>query len=157
MATNYPVALDDFTNYIDSTTIMEAATLNNMQFAIEALQAKVGINSSIITSSHDFKLANSPNATVNGSIVPVFTKYLTGITDNDSETIKAHGITGIDNILAVSFSVFGSTAYAVGDFRQANSATSIYQVSYDGTNVIIAAVGSTFQGNKYRIKIDYIL
>lgn len=57
MATNFPVALDDFINYIDGTTIMEATTLNNMQFAIEALEAKVGINSSVVTLSHDFKLA----------------------------------------------------------------------------------------------------
>ena len=57
MATSFPTGLDDFTNYIDGTTVMEAATLNDMQFAIEALQAKVGIDSSAVSASHDYKLA----------------------------------------------------------------------------------------------------
>ena len=58
MATNFPTSLDDFANYVDGTTIMEAATLNDMQFAIEALEAKVGKDSSAVISSHDYKLAN---------------------------------------------------------------------------------------------------
>ena len=55
MPTNFPTGLDDFANYVDGTTILEAATLNNMQFGIEALQAKVGINNSAVSSSHDYK------------------------------------------------------------------------------------------------------
>lgn len=61
MATNFPTGLDDFTNYVDGTTIMEAATLNDMQFAIEALQAKVGVDSSATSTSHDYKLARTVN------------------------------------------------------------------------------------------------
>ena len=41
MATSFPTGLDDFANYVDGTTVMEAATLNDMQFAIEALQAMI--------------------------------------------------------------------------------------------------------------------
>lgn len=70
MATAFPTALDDFTNYVDGTTVMEAITLNDMQFAIEALQAKVGIDNSIVTSSHDYKLTNiakGDNPTFNDS------------------------------------------------------------------------------------------
>lgn len=58
MATNFPAGLDDFTNYVDGTTIMEAATLNDMQWGIEAVQAKVGIDSSAVPASHDYKLAH---------------------------------------------------------------------------------------------------
>jgi hypothetical protein len=61
MATNFPTGLDDFTNYVDGSTVMEAATLNDMQFAIEALQAKVGANSSGVSASHDYKLARTVN------------------------------------------------------------------------------------------------
>ena len=57
MAT-FPTALDSFTRYIDGTTVMEAAELNSMQQALEALEAKVGINNSPVASSHDYKLAN---------------------------------------------------------------------------------------------------
>ena len=56
MAINFPTDLDDFENYVDGTTIMEAATLNDMQFAIETLQAKVGIDGSVVPTSHDYKL-----------------------------------------------------------------------------------------------------
>ena len=58
MATNFPAGLDDFANYVDGETILEAATLNDMQFAIEALQAKVGIDGSAVSSSHDYILDN---------------------------------------------------------------------------------------------------
>lgn len=61
MATNFPAGLDDFANYVDGVTIIEAALLNDMQFAIEALEAKVGVNSSAVGSSHDYKLANDFN------------------------------------------------------------------------------------------------
>ncbi len=80
MATNFPGSLDDFTNYVDGTTIMEAATLNNMQFGIEALQAKVGIDDSIVTTSHDYRLLRKLGE-------------LTDPTTEDSETnamLKSH-------------------------------------------------------------------
>lgn len=64
MASGFPTSLDTFLAYIDGTTIMEALNLNNMEDAIEKLQAKVGIDSSIVTSSHDYKLANLPPAFV---------------------------------------------------------------------------------------------
>ncbi len=66
MPTNFPTGLDSFIAYVDGTTIMEAANLNNMEAAIESLQAKVGIDSSAVTSSHDYKLANILIPTVSG-------------------------------------------------------------------------------------------
>jgi len=60
MASNFPTSLDDFTNYVDGTTVMEAAILNNMQAAIEAIEAKVGITDSAVTASHDYQLAHLP-------------------------------------------------------------------------------------------------
>ena len=59
MATNYPTSLDSLTNPI-STDLMSAAGVNhadqhaNVNDAVEALQAKVGIDSSAVTSSHDY-------------------------------------------------------------------------------------------------------
>ena len=62
MATNFPAALDDFINYVDGKTIFEALTLNDMQFAIEALQAKVGVDGSGIPTSHDYKITTLESA-----------------------------------------------------------------------------------------------
>jgi hypothetical protein len=63
MATNYPTALDNFTNPA-STDLMNSVTVPhneqhaNANDAIEALQAKVGINSSADTNSLDYKVNN---------------------------------------------------------------------------------------------------
>jgi len=63
MATNYPTSLDDFTNTIATETLLTAgggtglsSMLNNLNDSIEALEAKVGIDSSAVTTSHDYKL-----------------------------------------------------------------------------------------------------
>lgn len=59
MTTNYPGALDSFTNPQATdkvATVSHAAQHANANDAIEALQAKVGIDGSAVTSSHDYKL-----------------------------------------------------------------------------------------------------
>ena len=58
MAINFPTSIDDFTDYVDGVTVMEASTLNNMQKAIEALEVKVGVDESVDTDSHDYKIDN---------------------------------------------------------------------------------------------------
>lgn len=60
MATNFPSSLDSLTNptSTDTTTAVDhAAQHANANDAIEALQAKVGVNSSAVTTSHDYKLS----------------------------------------------------------------------------------------------------
>jgi hypothetical protein len=63
MATNYPSSLDDFTNptaddSLNSDTVPHADQHANVNDAVEALQAKVGADSSAVTSSHDYKIAD---------------------------------------------------------------------------------------------------
>jgi hypothetical protein len=62
MTTNYPTSLDNFTNPA-STDLMNSVTVPhneqhaNANDAIEALQAKVGVDSSAVTTSLDYKVA----------------------------------------------------------------------------------------------------
>ena len=64
MAITYPTTLDTFSNPT-GTDLLENANANldhdvqhsNANDAIEALQAKVGVNSSAVTTSHDYKLS----------------------------------------------------------------------------------------------------
>ena len=61
MATDFPTGLDALTNptatdYLNSPS--HAGQHANANDAIEALQAKVGINSSAVTTSHDYKINN---------------------------------------------------------------------------------------------------
>lgn len=63
MATNYPTSLDTYTDTASTESVGAAGggqgvsvILNNTQDAIEALQAKVGVDSSAVVTSHDYKI-----------------------------------------------------------------------------------------------------
>ena len=63
MASNFPSSLDSFTNpsstdAMDSVSVPHATQHSDLNDAVEALQAKVGADSSAVTSSHDYKIAD---------------------------------------------------------------------------------------------------
>lgn len=58
MSTNFPTSLDAYTTKVDNTDMVMAVDINNVQDAIEALEAKVGIDSSAVTTSLDYKVNN---------------------------------------------------------------------------------------------------
>jgi hypothetical protein len=63
MASNFPSSLDTFTNpsstdAMDSVSVPHATQHSDLNDAVEALQAKVGANSSAVTTSHDYKIAD---------------------------------------------------------------------------------------------------
>ena len=62
MAINYPTSLDNFTNpqpsdTLDSVAAPHATQHSDLNDAVEALQAKVGADSSAVTTSHDYKIS----------------------------------------------------------------------------------------------------
>jgi hypothetical protein len=64
MATNFPASLDTFTNPTatsDTATIDHAGQHANANDSIAALQARVGITSSAVTSSHDYLIKSAVN------------------------------------------------------------------------------------------------
>jgi len=63
MATNFPSSLDSFTNpsstdAMDSVSVPHATQHSDLNDAVEALQAKVGADSSVVTNSHDYKITD---------------------------------------------------------------------------------------------------
>ena len=74
MTTNFPSSLDNFTNPA-STDLMNSVTVPhneqhaNANDAIEALQAKVGADSSAVTTSHDYKIAQLESAASPSSVL----------------------------------------------------------------------------------------
>lgn len=76
MATTYPTALDNFTNPA-TLDVVDITRIGNAFDAIEALQAKVGTNSSAVTSSLDFKVATN-TATIAGHIAATVVHGATG-------------------------------------------------------------------------------
>jgi len=58
MSTNFPTTIDSYAAKVDNTTDVMAADINNPQDAIEALEAKVGVDSSAVVTSHDYLFAH---------------------------------------------------------------------------------------------------
>ena len=96
---------------------------------------------------------------INGTDTRIFTKYFTGTLDSDADTDVAHGVTAA-NILAVDVIVGTATVFAVMErfleSSPATEATDGANVIYDATNIKFFAIGTNYQGQAYRIKIDYI-
>ena len=60
MAVNYPASLDTFTNPSSNSSVANPSHSqqhSDANDAIEALEAKVGITGSAVTTSHDYKIA----------------------------------------------------------------------------------------------------
>lgn len=57
MATVFPSSLDTFTTKVNGVDDVLAADTNNLQDAVTALQAKLGVNGSSNTSTIDYKVA----------------------------------------------------------------------------------------------------
>jgi hypothetical protein len=56
MSTGFPTSLDTYTDAV-TETVIPVAGWNNMQDAIEALEARVGVTDSVVVTSHDMRLA----------------------------------------------------------------------------------------------------
>lgn len=62
MATNFPASLDSYATVVDNTDDVLAAHMNDKGDAIEALEAKVGVDSSAVSASHDYFLKHASGA-----------------------------------------------------------------------------------------------
>jgi hypothetical protein len=77
MATNFPMSLDALLanqGLTDGVSIYTAAPHNNLMDAVDALQAKVGVNNSAVTTSLDYQVAKK-GAFVPGTVV--FSTHMT--------------------------------------------------------------------------------
>ena len=133
MATNFPTGLDDFANYVDGDTIFEAALLNDMQFAIEALQAKVLINGA--TPGADDECANKKY--VDDKIV--------ASAENSDSIIKAWATVNANGTLADGFNT-----------TSASLATGRYTVTWgtDFANTNYAVVGTALHSEIYLVTVE---
>ena len=96
---------------------------------------------------------------VNGTGTRIFTKYFTGTTDADSQTLVAHGIAvGLTKILHVSGGIVTSSGVSmlVDDYASTDVTDRGFALSFDNTNVAFSGVKANQQSKAYIIKIDYI-
>ncbi len=128
----------------------DKVTSQQSQKAFVESGAHKGSDGSITTG---FRFCN-----VQGVNTKVFIKYLTGTTDNDSQTGVAHSLTAA-NILHVSaiikntstsrWDVYDNLATAVGDNG--------YNLFFNNTNIVLDNVGTNLRLQSYRIKIEYTI
>lgn len=141
MATNFPSSLDTLTNPTPTTSmsgsLSHAGQHSDVNDAVEALQAKVGADSSAVTSSHDYKIADHASriATLEGAsggkILQVvhavqtseFSSSATSFVDvtgssasitpssaSSKVLVLVHGSLSMPNNLIVDFTVFRGNA-----------------------------------------------
>lgn len=98
MATNFPTSLDSFTNPLgsdptNSITVPHAAQHANANDAIEALEAKVGVNSSAVATSLDYKVTTLETNSVSKTIFAAKGDLL-GASANDTPVVVTVGTDG---------------------------------------------------------------
>ena len=101
MASNFPSSLDSFTNpsstdAMDSVSVPHATQHADLNDAVEALEAKVGADSSGVASSHDYKIA-ALEAVSHGKILQVVS---TTKTDPFTASLGAGAFTSVTGLSA---------------------------------------------------------
>ena len=143
MATSFPSSLDSFTNPLSSDTLSSpshSAQHANVNDAVEALQAKVGADSSAVTSSLDYKVAqleSDVSGLVTGKILQVLQTVKTDVFSASSSVGVAVAVTG----LTVTITPSSASSKVLVSVNLSNS----YAVS-DRQGIIITRGGSTVTG-----------
>ncbi len=106
MPTNFPTTLDNFTNptssdAMNSVTVPHAAQHANLNDAVEALEAKVGVNSSAVTTTLDYKVTDLvsrvgvlENAEIPDTIIDAKGDLIAGSAADTATRLASSGING---------------------------------------------------------------
>lgn len=124
MSTNFPTSIDTLTNPTSSDALTSpghAAQHANANDAIEALEAKVGVNGSAVTTTHDYKLS--------------------GVTGSD----KAASLTGTETLASKTLTtpVINVNSDATGDMYYRNSGGLFTRLPIGSTGQIMSASSSS--------------
>ena len=110
MASNFPTSLDAFTNpsstdAMDSVSVPHASQHSDLNDAVEALEAKVGADSSAVTSSLDYKVAQLEGLGNRTTFTP---SSYTNMTVGNGTEVAAYVLNG--DIMTIEYVlIFGST------------------------------------------------
>ncbi len=144
MSVNFPTALDDFTNptptdYLNSPS--HAGQHSNANDAIEALEAKVGINNSAVTTSHDYKIATLETgiATLETGIATLET----GIATLETGWVLANGTWAASNADTISVNADLTNIIQKGDKLKLTN-NSVVKYFYVSSVPVYSAPNTTF-------------
>ena len=140
MASNFPTSLDAFTNpsstdAMDSVSVPHATQHSDLNDAVEALEAKVGADSSAVTSSLDYKVAQLEGAAT-GKILQVVSTTKTDIFSASVTQGSSTAVTGL------SVSITPSSASSKILVTVALSAACAVSTAQEGVSAILTRGGS---------------
>jgi hypothetical protein len=160
MATNFPTSLDSLTNPTSSSTLNNpdhAGQHSDANDAIEALQTKVGVNGSAITTSLDYKVTNGIHSALNvdsGTLYVDATNNRVGV--NDTTPSYSLDVTG-NGHFTTDLTVDGTSATSVltvdGIEIDTTGASSNLVLKYNGTKFLPTAETSS-SGASYVVYDD---
>jgi len=137
LATNFPASLDNLSNPAATDSLAGHATLHgNVNDALEALQAKVGVNGSAVSTSLDYKIASIESQLFDLDNQSDSTLELLGLDGNNDLVI-----TGIENkttVDTVSASVYRTIKYSLQITKGSEYVSSDYLLLNDETNINVS-------------------
>ncbi len=149
MATNFPTSLDTYAD-VSGSTVVPSAGWNNIQDAIEALEAKVGVDGSAVSSSLDYKVsALETSASEISDAVDDATKDIATIESTKQTALKSSRLlvtaaTDATLTLEVTSLCNGDTQGAATVNKDQNSNT-YYQTEDDTTGYEITVKSAAFE------------
>ena len=114
MATNFPTSLDSYTNptstdLMNSGTVPHATQHANINDAVEALEAKVGVDSSAVATSFDYRIGILEANELPDTIIDAKGDLIVGSADNTATRLAVGGTDG--HILKVDSSTTTGLAW----------------------------------------------
>lgn len=149
MSTNFPTSLDTYAD-VSGSTVVPSAGWNNIQDAIEALEAKVGVDGSAVSSSLDYKVsALETSASEISDAVDDATKDIATIESTKQTALKSSRLlvtaaTDATLTLEVTSLCNGDTQGAATVNKDQNSNT-YYQTEDDTTGYEITVKSAAFE------------
>jgi hypothetical protein len=144
MATNFPASLDTLTNPTSSDSLSSpshSAQHANVNDAVEALQAKVGVDSSAVASSLDYKVAQL-EAISHGKILQVVQTFVQGgFSTTSTSFVDVTGHTATITPSSATSKVYVIYTSALG--HSTVSRTRVMNLVRDGINIAQPTSGGT--------------
>ncbi|KPL27889.1 MAG: hypothetical protein AMJ72_06365 [Acidithiobacillales bacterium SM1_46] len=140
MATNFPTSLDSYSTKTDNVDDVMAGHPNDLQDAVEALEAKVGVDGSAVTTSHDYKLAHigglfgAPEARSNNTVYQAGSDSFVVALNNNGALMKVYA--GTDNPptteLGIAYGGYNTLSIPIrkGEYYKTTGATSVWWRSW---------------------------
>jgi hypothetical protein len=149
MASSFPSSLDAFTNpsstdAMDSVSVPHATQHADLNDAVEALEAKVGADSSAVSSSHDYKIAQL-EAISHGKILQVLqTTKVDSFSTTSSSNVDITGYSVSITPTSATSKILVMCQIAVG--HSAGGANCFLTLVRDSTDLFVTTAGTQTLG-----------